>query len=452
MASGSNSASTFPEAVEIQQQKIRNRQETQVQERLAAEQRQTVQLRFNDILEYSKKISPLENLDSEMITFVQDNQKAFDMEQIAARLEKSLDTWKELPLKIAVTGESGSGKSTFINTVRGLYPSDKGAAKAGTTQQTLEIKSYPHPNNRNLLLYDLPGVGTPDFPRDSYLEKVSFETFDCYIIITKDRFSDNDLWLVKQIHSKGKKFYLIRGRFDIDRENEIQDFSISFDEGKLIEEIRQNCLNHLQNENIEVTSVFVISNRLNYKDKWDFPTAIEKITRDFPENKQEAILLSLSKLSSSTEGLINKKKEILAKRIWRVSLRTVLGGICLLPGFNILINNKIISDEKDFYCKQFGLSDRTVEEHENKIMKLLKQEKSTVEMATLVSEYIALRLAVNAEKSTFSQLSIQVAKNATNSFISYKVVSVTLEEILNEYADIAKQEIRRMVEEVRHDL
>ena len=38
---------------------------------------------------------------------------------ISEFLKQKLDTWKETEVHIGVTGDSGSGKSSFVNTIRG---------------------------------------------------------------------------------------------------------------------------------------------------------------------------------------------------------------------------------------------------------------------------------------------------------------------------------------------
>ena len=42
-----------------------------------------------------------------------------------SKLKQELEQWKTITVKIAVIGQSGSGKSTFINKFRGLTPKDK---------------------------------------------------------------------------------------------------------------------------------------------------------------------------------------------------------------------------------------------------------------------------------------------------------------------------------------
>ena len=38
---------------------------------------------------------------------------------ISEFLKEKLDTWKETEVHIGITGDSGSGKSSFVNTIRG---------------------------------------------------------------------------------------------------------------------------------------------------------------------------------------------------------------------------------------------------------------------------------------------------------------------------------------------
>ena len=72
-------------------------------------------------------------------------------------LKEKLDSWKEQKLNIGFIGDRGCGKSTLINTLRGLFPSDEGAANTGQKETTKCPTPYPYPDNPNIILYDLPG-------------------------------------------------------------------------------------------------------------------------------------------------------------------------------------------------------------------------------------------------------------------------------------------------------
>uniref|UniRef100_H3C684 IRG-type G domain-containing protein n=2 Tax=Tetraodon nigroviridis TaxID=99883 RepID=H3C684_TETNG len=158
----------------------------------------------------------------------------------AAKIKELLDNQSNIPLNIAITGESGSGKSSFVNAFRGVDHKDEKAAPTDVVETTAEVIGYPHPNYPNVILWDLPGIGTTKFPVDDYLKLVGFEKFDFFIIISDARFRENDVKLAKKITEMGKKFYFIRSKVDSDLLN-AQRSKRDFDPEKTLSLIRENC-------------------------------------------------------------------------------------------------------------------------------------------------------------------------------------------------------------------
>jgi len=91
-------------------------------------------------------------------------------------------------VNVAVIGISGVGKSSFINSVRGLTADDLGAAPVGVTETTTDIKAYTHPENPSVMLWDIPGVGTDQFPRAEYLQLIKVDRYDFFVIISATRY------------------------------------------------------------------------------------------------------------------------------------------------------------------------------------------------------------------------------------------------------------------------
>ena len=72
-------------------------------------------------------------------------------------------------------GESYSGKSTLIDTIRGIYPSEEGAAKSNVLECTSNPTPYHFPNNDKIILWYFPGVNTPNFPLQTYISYLNKE-------------------------------------------------------------------------------------------------------------------------------------------------------------------------------------------------------------------------------------------------------------------------------------
>ncbi|CAF1012749.1 unnamed protein product [Rotaria sp. Silwood1] len=157
-------------------------------------------------------------------------------------LDNHLNQWMKYPLRIAVTNSSGHGKSSLINTLRGLKSKSPGAAKVGVVECTNTVTKYPDPKHPSLIYYDLPGVGTPSYPRDQYFEIIKKQTkdgvdicdFDFFLIVSTSRFTENDMWLVEQTQKFGKEFYFLRTKVDIDLENGFKDYPNDYNESTVL--------------------------------------------------------------------------------------------------------------------------------------------------------------------------------------------------------------------------
>ncbi|XP_039178565.1 interferon-inducible GTPase 5-like isoform X2 [Crotalus tigris] len=134
--------------------------------------------------------------------------------KVTAEYQQCLNEMQNLPLDIAVTGDAGVGKSSFINAFRGVMDDDNDAAEVAAVEGTKMPKPYPYPSFPNIKLWDLPGIGTPKFRAAEYMKKVQFERYDVFLIFTSDRFTENDALLAKEIKRMRKKCYYVRARID----------------------------------------------------------------------------------------------------------------------------------------------------------------------------------------------------------------------------------------------
>ncbi|XP_062295786.1 interferon-inducible GTPase 5-like [Scomber scombrus] len=274
-----------------------------------------------------------------------------DQSLAAENIQRYLDRLNNTPLKIAITGESGAGKSTFVNAFRGIDNRDKErAAPTGVVETTSEVTPYPHPNYPNVTLWDLPGIGTTSFPADKYLKHVGFEKFDFFIIISDTRFRENDVKLAQEIRKMGKKFYFVRSKIDHNLRDEERSQK-EFNEERSLTEIRENCIKGLQKQGFEAPQVFLVSSVDLHL--YDFHLLEETLERELPAHKKDVLLLAVPNVSLE---IINKKKDTLQAKIkYYAMLSAVVGGVPV-PGISSAVDIGMIVGVVTQYKVAFGLN------------------------------------------------------------------------------------------------
>ncbi|CAB4016205.1 interferon-inducible GTPase 5-like [Paramuricea clavata] len=267
-------------------------------------------------------------------------------------LEKKLEGSKDVKIRFAITGNGGTGKSAFINAIRGLRDDDGGAAEVGVTETTTKPTEYQHPDNPMISFLDLPGIGTPNFPDlRTYCEKVSFEDYDTFLIFTKGRFTKNDLDLAKKVKSIGKSFFLVRAHIDEDCNRR------STNESEILKEIRENCVKNVKALISSEDEIFLISNY--HKDKWDFDRLIAAISDALPVRQRESLTLSLSNV---TRECLKRKAKILRVQAVAVATISAGAGAIPIPCVGGVIGTILITGTMMVYYRQLGLNNTTAEE------------------------------------------------------------------------------------------
>jgi predicted GTPase len=126
------------------------------------------------------------------------------------RLQAMRHDFEEATVRLGIIGESGSGKSSLINAIVGREVARVGAL-VETTQGPQEVPV------EGLVLVDLPGCGTPTWPRDSYIKKLNLlKGYDGFILVTANRLKECDAMLFHELARKAKKpFFVVRSHFDV---------------------------------------------------------------------------------------------------------------------------------------------------------------------------------------------------------------------------------------------
>ncbi|KAL2084249.1 hypothetical protein ACEWY4_019767 [Coilia grayii] len=270
----------------------------------------------------------------------------------AERIRQNIYSLEHVTLNIAVTGNAGSGKSTFVNALRGLSNDDEGAAKSGVTETTRTPAAYPHPSMPNVTIWDLPGIGTPNFKAKTYLSDVHFERYDFFIILTSERFKENDINLAKAIKKKKRRFYFIRSKVDndINAESRKRDFS----QEHLLSKIREDCQKNLKD--VGNPKVFLISSF--YLQDYDFEKLVDTLEKELPENKKHALIQSLPVYS--IEALQRKKKHF-QRLIWLTAFGSGVIAVVPVPGLTLVCDYGIVTSFLENVFRSFGLEDTSLQ-------------------------------------------------------------------------------------------
>ncbi|XP_015271903.1 PREDICTED: interferon-inducible GTPase 5-like [Gekko japonicus] len=199
-------------------------------------------------------------------------------------------------LDIAITGVSGTGKSSLVNALRGLSDFDEGAAEIGVKETTTEPTGYPHPTFPDVTIWDLPGIGTRNFKPREYAKKVNFSQYDFFIIVTSVCFTVNDILLSREIQKMKKRFYIVRSKVDFRIENEKR--RPDFSEETTLQKVRKHCFDNFGEAGISSPEIFLVS--IFYLEKYDFPLLQRSLENEIEDLKIRALIAGKKKYARST--------------------------------------------------------------------------------------------------------------------------------------------------------
>ncbi|XP_060595184.1 interferon-inducible GTPase 5-like [Ruditapes philippinarum] len=351
-----------------------------------------------------------------------------------------LDSWLNVSLNVAVTGGSGKGKSTLINAMLDLKDDDEGAAVSDET--TKKRTKYQHPENKNIVFWDLPGVGTNNFKKEDYLDEVKLDEYDFFILVSSERFSENDGWLAEEIRKRNKRFFFVRTKVDndIDAEKRSRKKNRRTPE-TILDLIRSDCKECLNNLGFPESHVFLVDNLSPYL--FDFDRLSKQLIEDAPKRKRETLLFSIKGYACQ---VINEKRNTLEKRIPKLSLISAVAGAAPIPGVGLCVDVAIIIKEVNFYREQFGLTDNDIKKTAE-ILRFQEEElKKEFDMETFLENctkkgIIALcrYFAVSYSSAEIAKYAIPLLGSIINGTISYRTTSYCLTTILD---DIYKASVK----------
>ncbi|XP_073458023.1 interferon-inducible GTPase 5-like [Aquarana catesbeiana] len=287
------------------------------------------------------------------------------------KVQKCLDDLDDTPLNIAITGESGSGKSTFINAIRGIGDEDPSSAKTGVVETTMVPTPYSHPKYKSVIFWDLPGLGSPNFKAKEYLDKVDFQHYDFFVIMASERFKENHIMLAESIQCMNKQFYFVRSKVDRDVNESRMRRPKYFNENTLLDTISQDCVNSLKTAGTIDPYVFLVSSF--QPQDFDFSLLLKTFEEQLPTHKRYVYLRALPNISSEA---IAMKVQALTTAVPLIALKVAIASI--VPGYVQYSECSTLTSYIREYVESFGLDDNSLDDLAQRSHKSLIHLKSLV--------------------------------------------------------------------------
>lgn len=136
-------------------------------------------------------------------------------------------------------GSAGKGKSSLINALRNIEDGEEGAAQVDENESTSVCRPFPHPQYETFVLWDVPGVGTLEFPKAKYLDNIVVDRYDFFFVLISDRVFIDDLWLAREIKLRKKRFYFVRTKVDNDMDSRKRRLKEKFEEKEQFEDLKK---------------------------------------------------------------------------------------------------------------------------------------------------------------------------------------------------------------------
>ncbi|XP_071763224.2 immunity-related GTPase family, q2 [Centroberyx gerrardi] len=216
-------------------------------------------------------------------------------------------------INLAVVGDRGVEKATFINALRGLGPGDEGAALSPSPTPPEGLAGYPNPKHPDFRLWDLPPVPTTSpFEPEGYMDRVKFLRYNAVFMAFTQSPHPNSAEVFLEARSLQREtVYFILLALEKDTE-------------KSLEDKRKASLEILKSEGVAQPKVYLV--RPATLEKFDFPALLEDMGRDLPEIRANSFLLALPTL---TRTLVSQKRDAFKALIWAAA--SLSGGVSAIP-------------------------------------------------------------------------------------------------------------------------
>lgn len=348
--------------------------------------------------------------------------------QALEKCKADLENFKNAKVKCGIIGRSGTGKSSLINAIVGQEVS-----AVGEVETTMKV-SEPI-EHKGLLFYDLPGSSTINFPMDTYINTMGIKDFDCVILVTSDRFYEDDLYLITEIAKLKIPVFPVRTKLDfsVDRGHKR---GISEEEtyAGIYTDLKKNLDGH------NVKGIYLTS--ADYPAKYDLNKLLDDISNSLNSIKRERFIADVNVIS---HNLLKEKRDLSTKLISRYAALSAANGLNPVPGLDVSVDLGLLYKMSTDLQEIYGLKKEQIHYSSS----LLNDNKSKLIVAKALqftSKYIgkeAILLLLKKAGMTFAKKEITkwipFVGQAIAAGLGYKLTSSIGDNMLTDAEEIAIQ-------------
>ncbi|MEI8122002.1 MAG: GTPase [bacterium] len=319
------------------------------------------------------------------------------IQDFAEKCRKKLQDFEKTEVKCGLIGPSGSGKSSLINAIAG-----KKIAAVGVVETTCEAQEFTH---NGIIFTDLPGCGTISWPKSSYIGKLKLHTFDCFLLITAHRFTENDVFLYRELTSLGKPCFVIRNMFDRAIIDADHDHSHSETETrKIIAADIQKNLHPTSPDKVYLTSA-------RHPTKYDFSNLLDDISDALSGLKKARFVADMGAYS---EKALKKKRKVAIDQIPIYAGLSAANGFNPIPGLDIAADITVLIQLGNEIANIYGLTSSQFE-----YIKRLLGPKAIPSLLAKIAQFAAKYLAKEGVIVLLRQIATRTTAKTISKWIPF---------------------------------
>lgn len=266
---------------------------------------------------------------------------------LARHIDIKKEIWKEEPIKFGIAGRPNTGKSIFINSILNVNDGNARFDQVESCDGLSTLGKYCHPIKKQLLLSELPGIGSENWKQCEFMSKTQLWEYDYFFIVFDTVLHQEDLWLAQQFVKMKKPFVLVRSKVDLDIE-----LGCGEDVRSILKDLREETLLDINNSNDMQANIGICFISCFNEEIGELTKLKNHIDRNLESKKSETILYSLIELPKE---IIKTKSIFLKRRLLAVTAVVSIISATRLSGIEVGINIAFLASVLYYFTNELGL-------------------------------------------------------------------------------------------------